>query len=166
MGKGFRGITQVDRLKGFRLKVNGFITSILEFRPSAFSLQPEPLSIALACLLLSAVLLISSVTTSASAPPSVADETMAQGTEAFQRGSYEDALGKWKEASRQYDSQGQAHQQSQALVAAARAAEAMGQVRNALQLLELASALAQHGSNALWRATVLAQLGHTYLTAR
>jgi hypothetical protein len=37
-------MTQVDRLKGFRLKANGFITSIFEFRPSAFSLQPDPLS--------------------------------------------------------------------------------------------------------------------------
>ncbi len=155
-------MTQVNRLKGFRLKANGFITSIFEFRPSAFSLQPEPL----AFLLLLATLLIPSITTSASAPPSVADETMAQGTEAFQRGSYEDALGTLKEAARQYDAQGQAHQQSQALVAAARAAESLGQTRQALQLLELASTLAQNGPDTLWRATVLAQLGHTYLTAR
>jgi CHAT domain-containing protein len=91
---------------------------------------------------------------------------MAQGTQAFQRGSYEDALGKWKDAAHQYDAQGQARQQSQALVAAARAAEAIGQIKNALQLLELASALAQHGPDTLWQATVLAQLGHTYLTAR
>jgi CHAT domain-containing protein len=33
-------------------------------------------------------------------------------------------------------------------------------------LLELASTLAQNEPDALWRATVLAQLGHTYLTAR
>ena len=135
-------LSLVDRLKGFRLK-----------RP-------------LACLLLSATLLISSVTTSVSSPLSVADETMAQGTQAFQRGSYEDALGKWKAAARQYEAQGQSHQQSQALVASARAAEALGQPRHALQLLELASTLAQNGPDALWRATVLAQLGHTYLTAR
>jgi CHAT domain-containing protein len=91
---------------------------------------------------------------------------MAQGTQAFQRGLYEDALGKWKEAARQYEAHGQSHQQSQALVAAARAAESLGQTRHALQLLELASALAQNEPDALWRATVLAQLGHTYLTAR
>jgi CHAT domain-containing protein len=106
------------------------------------------------------------MTTSASAPGSPADEVMALGTQAFQRGSYEDALGKWKEAARQYEAQGQAHQQSQALVAAARAAEAIGQIRQALQLLELASALAQNEPDTLWRATVLAQLGHTYLTGR
>ncbi len=156
-------------------------TLVLKFRPLAFSLQPEPLQpeplfvrlqpeplqpIHLACLLLCAAVLIPSMATSASAPPSVADETMAQGTQAFQRGSYEDALGKWKEAARQYDAQGQVHQQSQALVAAARAAESLGQTRQALQLLELASTLAQKEPDALWRATVLAQLGHTYLTAR
>jgi len=139
-----------------------FGTSILKFRPSAFSLQPEHL----ACLFLCATVLISSVTTSASSPLSVADETMAQGTQAFQRGSHEDALGKLKEAARQYDALGQSHQQSQALVAAARAADLLGQTRHALQLLELASALAQHEPDALWRATILAQLGHTYLTAR
>ena len=119
-----------------------------------------------ACLFLSATLLIPSMTTSASAPHSPADEVMAQGTQAFQRSSYEDALGKWKEAARQYETQGQSHQQSQALVAAARAAEALGQTRHALQLLELAATVAQNEPDALWRATVLAQLGHTYLTAR
>ncbi len=169
-------MTQVDRLKGFRLKANGFITSIAEFRPSALSLQPEPLIARLrpeplrpeplACLLLIAITLISSVTTSASSPLSVADEAMAQGTEAFQRGSYDEAMGKWKEAARQYETQGLARQQSQAFVAAARAAESLGQIRNALQLLELASALAQHEPDTVWRATVLAHLGHTYLTAR
>ncbi len=117
-------------------------------------------------LLLLATLLIPSMATSASAPPSIADDAMAQGTQAFQRGSYEDALGTLKDAARQYEAQGQAHQQSQALVAAARAAESLGQTRQALQLLELASTLAQKEPDALWRATVLAQLGHTYLTAR
>jgi CHAT domain-containing protein len=91
---------------------------------------------------------------------------MAQGTQAFQRGAYEDALGKWKEAARQYEAQGRSHQQSQALVAAARAAESLGQTRQALQLLELASAVTQNEPDVPWRATVLAQLGHTYLTAR
>ena len=128
----------------------------------AFGLQPKHL----ACLLLSAALLIPSMTTSASAPSSPTDEIMVQGTQAYQRGAYEDALGKWKEAARQYETQGQPRKQSQALVAAARAAESLGQTKQALQLLELASALAQRETDALWRATVLAQLGHTYLTAR
>lgn len=120
----------------------------------------------LAWLCLSATVLIPSMTISASAPSSPADEMMTQGSQAFQRGSYADALGTWKEAARQYETQGQAHQQSQALVAAARAAESLGQTKQALLFLELASALAQYEPDALWQATVLAHLGHTYLTAR
>lgn len=147
-----------------------FGISILKFRPSTFSLQPKhlrsPQPTHLLYLCFTATVLISTVTTSASSPPSVADERMVQGTEAFQRGSYEDALGKLKEAARQYDFEGRAHQQSQALVAAARSAESLGQIRHTLQLLELASALVQHEPDALWRATVLTQLGHTYLTTR
>ena len=46
-------MTQVNRLKGFRLKANGFGTSILKFRPSAFSLQPVPLSLMIAAFTLS-----------------------------------------------------------------------------------------------------------------
>jgi CHAT domain-containing protein len=120
----------------------------------------------LTCLLLCSIALTASMTTSASAPNSPADEVMAQGTQAFQRGAYEEALGKWKEAAQQYETQSQPRKQSQALVAAARAAESLGQTKQALQLLELASTLAQRETDALWRATVLAQLGHTYLTAR
>lgn len=129
---------------------------------SAFSLQPRHL----ACLWLSVMLLTSSLTTSASGPGSPANDAMTQGTQAFQRGAYEDALRQWKEAARQYERQGQSHQQSQAFVAASRAAESLGQNRQALQLLELASTLAQKEPDISWRATVLAQLGHSYLTAR
>jgi CHAT domain-containing protein len=127
---------------------------------------PSSLRRLLTCLLLSVSLLILPMTTSASAPISSADEVMAQATQAFQRSAYEDALGKWKEAARLYEAQGQIHQQSQALVAAARAAESLGQTKQTLQLLELALTLAQNEPDALWRATVLAQLGQTYLMAR
>ena len=98
-----------------RLKAEVFGTSILDFQPSAFSLQPKYL----ACLLLSATILTPSMTTSASAPSSPTDEVMVQGTQAYQRGAYEDALGKWKEAAQQYEAQSQPSKQSQALVAAA-----------------------------------------------
>lgn len=121
---------------------------------------------ALTCLLLSATCLIPSVTTPASAPRSAADDAMVQGTQALQRGSYEEALGKLKDAARQYEADDRSHQQSRALAAAAQAAESLGQTRQALQLLELASALAQKEPDTSWRATVLAQLGHIYLTAR
>ena len=129
---------------------------------SAFSLQPKHL----ACLLLSTIFLIPSLTTSASGPGSPANDAMTQGTKAFQRGAYDEALGMWKDAARQYEAQGRSHDQSRALVSAARAAESLGQTRQALQLLELALALAQQDADIPWRATVLAQLGHTYLTAR
>ena len=49
-------MTQVNRLKGFRLKANRFGISILKFRPSAFSLQPEPLRASLQPIYLSALL--------------------------------------------------------------------------------------------------------------
>lgn len=132
-------------------------------RTTHLSFSPNRL---LVCLFLSVALLIPSMTTPASAPASPADDAMTRGTQAFQRGAYEDALGQWKEAAREYEGQGLPHRQSQTLAAAARAAESLGQTRQALQLLELASALAQREPDSSWRATVLAQLGHTYLTAR
>ncbi len=138
-------MTQADRLK-----------------PSAFNLQPKHL----ACLLLSTIFLIPSLTTSASGPGSPANDAMTQGTQAFQRGAYDEALGLWKDAARQYEGQGRSHDQSRALVSAARAAESLGQTKRALQLLELALALAQQAADSQWQATVMAQLGHTYLTAR
>jgi hypothetical protein len=66
-----------------------------------------------------------------------------------------------EEAARQYGSARPTHQQSQALVAAARAAKRLAKSQ-ALNF-ELASALAQN-NQIPWRATALAQLGHTYLT--
>lgn len=126
----------------------------------------SPMRRVLTCLLLGATCLIPSVSTPASPPHSTADDTMTQGTQALQRGAYEEALGILKEAARQYEADGRSHQQSLALVAAARAAESLGHARQALQLLELASTLAQHEPDVLWRAAILAQLGHTYLTAR
>ena len=94
-------MAQVNRLKGFRLKVE-------RSKGSGTICRNDPQGAARkwfltpCSLLLVAAVLISSVTTSASAPPSIADDAMAQGSQAFQRGSYEDALGKLKKAARQY----------------------------------------------------------------
>ena len=52
------------------------------------------------------------------------------------------------------------------MVQAAQASEAMGQVTQALQQLEVALALAQKSQDQVWTATVLSSLGHTYLAAR
>jgi CHAT domain-containing protein len=91
---------------------------------------------------------------------------MTQGSDAFGRGAFEQALAQWKEAARLYGAQGDRTHQGQALVAAAQAAQTMGQTKQALQSLELALGLAQQQSDHVWRATVLAQLGRTYLAAR
>lgn len=91
---------------------------------------------------------------------------MRKGTASFQLGAYAEALTHWKEAARQYEETGNTKRQGQALVGAARAAEGLGRSKQALPWLELASVLAQKDQDPLWQATVLAQLGHTYLTAR
>ncbi len=91
---------------------------------------------------------------------------MKQGLQFYQRGAFDKALGAWKQAAQVYGQQGQPIEQSRALVQAAQASEAMGQVTHALQQLEVALALAQQSRDNLWTATVLSSLGHTYLAAR
>src|SRR5574342_41926 len=61
---------------------------------------------------------------------------------------------------------GAVKEQSRALVHVAQASEAIGQVTQALQNLELALALAQQTQDRVWIATVLDNLGRTYLAAR
>lgn len=91
---------------------------------------------------------------------------MTQGRDAYRRGAFEQALAHWKEAARLYGTGGDSAHQGEALVSAAQAAQTLGQTKQALQSLELALALAQSQSDDVWRATVLAQLGRTYLATR
>ena len=91
---------------------------------------------------------------------------MRQGSQAYQRGAFDQALGAWKQAAQVYEQQGKPVEQSRALVQAAQASEALGQVTQALQQLEVALALAQQNQDPVWTATVLSSLGHTYLAAR
>jgi len=91
---------------------------------------------------------------------------MKQGSQAYQRGAFDQALGAWKQAAQVYEQQGKPVEQSRALVQAAQASEALGQVTQALQQLEVALALAQQNQDHVWTATVLSSLGHTYLAAR
>ncbi len=91
---------------------------------------------------------------------------MTQGDQAFRRGDFEQALSFWKEAARLYAAQGDFHRQGHALLLSAQAAQTMGQTKQALQSLELALSLAQQQPDVSWRATVLAQLGRTYLASR
>jgi CHAT domain-containing protein len=94
------------------------------------------------------------------------DELMMQGAEAFQHGAVEQALASWKEATRLYEQTGRTLDQSRALVHAAQASTALGQTKQALQLLDLALSLAQQTDDGVWRATVLGVTGETYLAAR
>lgn len=94
------------------------------------------------------------------------DQLMAQGSEAFHRGDFEQALAAWKDAARLFGQRGAARPQSQALLGAAQAAQTLGHTKQALQSLELALALAQQQTDPVWKATVLAHLGRAYLATR
>jgi len=94
------------------------------------------------------------------------DTLMKQGLQAYQRGAFEQALAAWKQAAGLYEQAGKVREQSQALVQAAHASESIGQVSQALQELEVALALAQQTQDRAWIATVLENLGRTYLAAR
>ena len=118
-----------------------------------------------------ALIVASSCLLAKTSGPSIAAETsadalMTQGLHAYQRGAFEQALAAWKEASQLYERGGKIKDQSRALVQVAQASEAVGQVNQALQNLELALALAQQTQDRIWIATVLDNLGRTYLAAR
>ena len=94
------------------------------------------------------------------------DALMTQGLQAYQRGSFDQALAAWKQAAHLYERDGKAGEQSLALAQAAQASESLGQVSQALQQLELALTLAQQTGDRARIAAVLESLGRTYLTAR
>jgi CHAT domain-containing protein len=94
------------------------------------------------------------------------DTLMTQGFQAYQRGSFEQALAAWKQAAQLYEQTGKVQERSRALVQAAQASESLGQITQALQQLELALALAQETHDRVWIATVLENIGRTYLAAR
>jgi len=94
------------------------------------------------------------------------DALMAQGLQAYQRGSFDQALAAWKQAAQIYEQSGKVREQSQALVQAAQASQSLGQVSQAMQQLELALTLAQQTGERAQIASVLENLGRTYLIAR
>lgn len=103
--------------------------------------------------------------TAAAVEPSP-DALMTQGLQAYQRGSFDRALGVWKQAAQIYEQSGKVREQSQALVQAAQASQSLGQVSQAMQQLELALTLAQQTGDRAQIASVLENLGRTYLIAR
>ena len=94
------------------------------------------------------------------------DTLMEQGLQAYQRGSFDQALAAWKQAADLYERAGKIEEQSRALAQAAQASESLGQVSQALQQLELALTLAQQTGDRARIATVMESLGRTYLAAR
>jgi CHAT domain-containing protein len=102
----------------------------------------------------------------ASATPAVhltaAEASMAQGWSAWQRGAFEEAVRPWLDAAQSYEQAGQPRDQSVALTQLARAYQALGQYRKAVQSLSAAFELAQKAGDRVQTATVLGSLGGTY----
>src|SRR5262245_6905951 len=117
-------------------------------------------------LICATALLLTSTAGTIAAKDASADELMRQGFQAYQRGAFDKALTSWKQAAQLYEQDGKIRDQSRALVNAAQASEATGQVTQALQQLEVALAIAQKLQDRLWTITVLDNLGRTYLAAR
>jgi CHAT domain-containing protein/Tfp pilus assembly protein PilF len=116
-------------------------------------------------LAIAAGLLVTSTAGITAAEPNP-DSLMKQGLEAYQRGVFDQSLAVSKQAAQMYEQQHKPLEQSRALVLAAQASEAIGQLKQALQQLELAFGLAQQSQDKLWTATILSSLGHAYLTGR
>jgi CHAT domain-containing protein len=94
------------------------------------------------------------------------DTIMTQGLQAYQRGSFDQALAAWKHAADLYERAGRVGEQSRALAQAAQTAESLGQITQALQQLELALTLAQQTGDRAQIAAMMESLGRTYLAAR
>lgn len=97
-------------------------------------------------------------------PISPADSFMQQGTQAFQRGAFGEALVHWKQARDLYTRAGNRVMQIETLTRSAQASLELGQSRQSLQSLELALTLANQTGQPPTEAVVLGQLGHTYLS--
>ena len=121
--------------------------------------------LALLILLATGVLLSKmSVAVAAVAPPP--ESFMQQGRQAYQRGSFDQALVAWKQAAALYKDDGNIPSQVDALALSAQASLELGQSAQALQSLELALALAHDHGLPAKEASLLGQLGRTYLTLR
>ena len=123
------------------------------------------LRLALLLILASGLVLAKASGTVAAIEPTP-DTLMTQGLQAYQRGSFEQALAAWKQAAELYERDGKIGEQSLALTQAAQASESLGQVSQALQQLELALTLAQQTGDHARIAAVMESLGRTYLAAR
>src|SRR5215831_3815868 len=89
------------------------------------------------------------------ASPMAAQEFMAEGWSAWQRGTFEEAVRMWLAAAQRYEHAQQWRAHSEALTQLARAYQALGQYRKAVQNLSLALELAQKAGDRAQEATVL-----------
>ena len=106
-----------------------------------------------------------SVASTVSSAPSSSESPMQQGGQSFQRGSFEQAVLKWKDAALVYEREGKIVEQGQALMQLSQAYQALGQHRKALESLELALALARQSDDRRQFALIMAQLGQVYLSS-
>lgn len=91
-----------------------------------------------------------------------ADQLMAQGSAAFQRGQFERAVVVWQQASNRYAEEGKRNQQFDALLALSDAYQSLGQSQSALEVLELARTLIKDTEDDLRNAALLGSLGKAY----
>ena len=121
----------------------------------------------LVCVLIVAVsVMLAKASGTVAAREPAPDALMEQGLQAYQRGSFDQALAAWKQAADLYERDGRVEKQSRALTQAAQASESLGQVSQALQQLELALTLAQQTGDRARIAAVMESLGRAYLAAR
>src|SRR6266498_3625372 len=92
-----------------------------------------------------------------------AEQGMAQGWNASQRGAFAEAVRAWLAAADHYKQAGQPRGQTTALTQLAHAYQALGQYRKAVQSLSLALEIAQKAQDHVQVATVLGSLGQVSL---
>ena len=136
-----------------------------KYEPDGYDMRTHLLRLVLLFILATGFVLAKASGTVAAVEPSP-DTLMTQGLQAYQRGSFDQALAAWKQAADLYERDGKVGEQSRALAQAAQASESLGQISQALQQLELALTLAQQTGDRARIAVVMESLGRTYLAAR
>src|SRR5438876_3548225 len=94
-----------------------------------------------------------------------ADNQMAEGLKAYQRGAFEEAAASWAEAARLYEQAGKRSEQSEALIFLAQAYQSMGHYTKALQSLQSASALVERTGDRPRLARIKGLAGTLYLAS-
>jgi len=117
-------------------------------------------------LLLASLLCPSVVRSAVTDETASADSLFQQGGQAFQRGAFHEALSRWNQAGALYMDAGNIPARIESLIRSAQASLELGQSKQALQSLDLALALARKNGDPATEASVLGQLGRTYLTLR